>query len=40
MITIELDEHSAEDYKAIEDLRSMGVPDEYIQRWYDRHKNK
>jgi hypothetical protein len=33
MITLDLTD-------AVEDLRAMGVPEEHIQRWYDRHKNK
>ena len=35
MITIKLDEISVEDFKAIQELRQMGIPDEQIQKWYD-----
>lgn len=35
MITIELNEHSAEDYKMIEELRQHGLPEELIQKAYD-----
>ena len=36
MITIELNEHSAEDVKAIMELRKLGFSDEEIQDIYDR----
>ena len=36
MITINLNETSAEDVKAIMELRKMGFSDEYIQELYDR----
>lgn len=35
MITIELNEHSAEDVKYIQELQAMGVPDCVIQTAYD-----
>lgn len=38
MITISLDDKSAEDVKAIRELQKMGVTDEQIQEWYDNSK--
>lgn len=38
MITMKLDEHSAEDFKAIQTLRECGFSDEEIQMMYDRQK--
>lgn len=35
MVTIELNDMSAEDVKCIEELRSLGFSDDYIQRLYD-----
>jgi hypothetical protein len=35
MITIELNDMTADDVKCIEELRSMGYSDEYIQAIYD-----
>lgn len=35
MVRIELNEHSAEDVKCIQELQAMGVPDGIIQRLYD-----
>ena len=35
MITIELNEHSAEDVKLIQELQKAGVPDDLIQKAYD-----
>ena len=36
MITISLDEHSAENMKAIQALRKMGIGDKEIQKLVDR----
>ena len=35
MITIELNDMTADDVKCIEELRSMGYSDEYIQEIYN-----
>lgn len=35
MITIELNDSTADDVKCIEELRSLGFSDDYIQRLYD-----
>lgn len=35
MITVELNAQTSDDVKCIEKLRSMGVPDDIIQRLYD-----
>ena len=35
MITIQLNDHTAEDVKCIQELQAMGIPDEEIQRLYD-----
>ena len=35
MVTIELNDMSARDVKCIEELRSLGFSDDYIQRLYD-----
>lgn len=40
MISLELNEHTAEDFKQIKELRKMGVPDEVIQMSYDNTQNK
>lgn len=38
MITINLDSNSVEDFKAIQELKAMGISDEQIQKWYDKSK--
>lgn len=40
MITIQLNEHSAEDSKYIQELRELGVPDDVIQKAYDNTQKK
>ncbi|MBP3677866.1 MAG: hypothetical protein J6I97_05925 [Agathobacter sp.] len=35
MISVKLNEHSAEDVREIENLRAMGVPEDVIQMGYD-----
>lgn len=35
MVTIQLNEQAAEDFKYIRELQKMGVPDEVIQQYYD-----
>ena len=40
MITIQLNEHSAEDYRAIQQLRKLGYDEEEIQRLYDEQQEK
>lgn len=35
MITIQLNDHTAEDVRCIQELQAMGFPDEMIQRLYD-----
>lgn len=40
MVTIELNEHSAEDVKVIMELRKLGFSDEEIQKIYDRSKGR
>lgn len=40
MITLELNDHTVEDMKCCEELRSMGFSDEYIQKIYDMTKKK
>lgn len=35
MITIQLNDHTAEDVRCIQELQAMGLPDEMIQRLYD-----
>ena len=40
MITIQLNEYSAEDVKRIQELQAIGVPDDVIQRAYDRQRGK
>lgn len=40
MITIKLDAEIVEDVKCIEELRSLGFSDEYIQKIYDLTKNR
>ena len=40
MIDIQLDEHTTEDVKAISVLRSLGFPEEEIQRMYDDQKKR
>ncbi len=35
MIEIQLNENTAEDVKAIQELRAMGISDEQIQEWYN-----
>lgn len=39
MIEIKLNEYSAEDVKAIQELKAMGFSDEQIQKWYDNSHN-
>jgi SOS response regulatory protein OraA/RecX len=36
MITIELNDHTAEDVKCIQELQAMGFSDEYIQELYNK----
>ena len=40
MITIQLNEHTAEDVKCIQELQAMGIPDDMIQRLYDSSLKK
>jgi SOS response regulatory protein OraA/RecX len=40
MIEIQLNEKSAENVKAIQELRAMGFSDEQIQKWYDNSQNE
>lgn len=40
MIEIQLNENTAEDVKAIQELRAMGFSDEQIQKWYDNSQNE
>lgn len=40
MITIQLNEHSAEDYRAIQQLRKLGYDEEEIQQLYDEQQEK
>ena len=40
MLSLELNEHTAEDFKQIEELRKMGVPEEVIQMSYNNTQNK
>ena len=40
MITIQLNEHSAEDDRAIRQLRKLGYDEEKIQRLYDEQQEK
>lgn len=40
MITIQLNEHSAEDSKYIQELRELGMSDDVIQKAYDNTQNK
>lgn len=40
MITIKLNDKSAEDVKAIQELKSMGFSDEQIQEWYDNSQKR
>lgn len=40
MITMQLNEHSAEDYRAIQQLRKLGYDEEEIQRLYDEQQEK
>jgi Holliday junction resolvasome RuvABC DNA-binding subunit len=40
MITIQLNEHSAEDDRAIRHLRKLGYDEEEIQRLYDEQQEK
>ena len=40
MVNIKLDKYSAEDVQAIQVLRSLGFPDEEIQKMYDKQKQK
>ena len=40
MITIQLNEHSAEDSKAIKELRELGFTDDEIQKLYDNEQKK
>lgn len=35
MVTIKLNEHTVEDFKCIEELKALGIPDEKIQEYYD-----
>ena len=35
MVTINLDDKSVENFKAIRELQSMGYSDEQIQKWYE-----
>lgn len=36
MVTINLDDKSVENFKAIRELQSMGYSDEQIQKWYEK----
>lgn len=40
MITIQLNEHSAEVYRAIQQLRKLGYDEEEIQQLYDEQQEK
>ena len=40
MITMNLDEFAAEDFKHIQNLRKMGVPEELIQFGYNNTQDK
>ena len=40
MITIQLNEHSAEDYRAIQQLRKLDYDEEEIQRLYNEQQEK
>lgn len=40
MITMNLDEFATEDFKRIQNLRKMGVPEELIQFAYNNTKEK
>lgn len=40
MITMNLDEFASEDFKHIQNLRKMGVPEELIQVAYNNTKEK
>lgn len=40
MITVELNKHTAEDVKIIQELQALGLSDEQIQKAYDREKTK
>ena len=40
MITIQLNGHSAEDVRAIQQLRKLGYDEEEIQRLYDEQQEK
>ena len=40
MITMQLNEHSAEDDRAIQLLRKLGYDEEEIQRLYDEQQEK
>lgn len=35
MISIELNETSVEDFRAIQELKQYGFSDQQIQKWYD-----
>lgn len=36
MVTINLDDKSVENFKAIRELQNMGYSDEQIQKWYEK----
>lgn len=38
MITVELNKHTAEDVKIIQELQALGLSDEQIQKAYDRQQ--
>ena len=40
MITIELNDQTADDVKCIQELQDIGVPDEIIQELYDSCLNR
>ena len=40
MVTIKLNETSAEDAKAIMELKKLGISDEQIQEWYDKQQER
>ena len=40
MIDIQLDAHTTEDVTAIQVLRSIGMPDEEIQKLYNKQKEE
>ena len=40
MVTMQLNEHSAEDYRAIQQLRKLGYDEEEIQKLYDEQQEK